>query len=150
MNNLQEIIKSIKKQNQLVQKAVGLSSLASIVDSIQKMNKVSVNLAGLGGISEIARNLAMQKEKFSAVSILSNSLTTQMATLQMPKNNFALSGLTSSLSQLAVQNKLVSDKLANLATSQLVVTGNLVQIAKTMQQSHLDQFNTLSVALQGI
>ncbi len=150
MNNLDEIIKSMQKQNQAVQNTVGLSGLTGIAKYIQHINKIKPNLTGLGGISEIARDMALQTEKYSKTSMLGSNLATQIASLQMPGNNFALSSLTSSLSQLALQDKLVSDKIANLATSQLAVTGSLAQIAQTIQQSHLNKFNTLNVALQGI
>jgi hypothetical protein len=151
MNNLDEIIKSMQKQNQAVQNTVGLSGSTGIAKYIQHINKIKPNLTGLGGISEIARDMALQTEKYSKASMLGSNLATQIASLQqMPRNNFALSSLTSSLSQLALQDKLVSDKIANLATSQLAVTGSLTQIAQTIQQSHLNKFNTLNVALQGI
>ena len=153
MNNLHEIIKLIQKQSQDIQNVVGLSGLNGLTElseSIKNMNKVSPNSIGLGGISEIAKSLITQKDKFNSQSILGSSIATQIALLQTPKNNFALAGLTSSLSQLAIQNKILSNKLASIATSQLAVTSNLTQIAMSVHQSHLNRFNTLNVAMQGI
>ncbi|QKX05358.1 SH3 domain-containing protein [Aquimarina sp. TRL1] len=150
MNNLNNIIKSIQKQNHAVPNTVGLSGLTSNTKYIQSMNKINSNLTGLGGISEIARDRVLQTERLSKNTMLGRNLAVQSASLQVPKNNFVLSGLISSLSQLKLKNKLVSDKLAGLVTSQLTVTGNLGQIAQTIQQSHLNKFNTLSVALQGV
>jgi len=147
MKNLQELTKSIKEHNETMRKVGGFSSLSSLVESMQKMNQINLDLTGLSGIFEVAREIAYQMEGYDTTS---KKLAAQMAAIQTSQNNFALSGLTSLLSQIARQNQLVSNKLADLGTSQLLVSHNLTKIAKSFNQSHLSQFNSLNIAFQGI
>lgn len=149
--NLQDIIKGIQKQNQTMQSAFGLNSLQAIAATIEKQNKAHFNLSGLNGLTDIARSISQQMKPFNATSmVLGNSIQAQLATIQYPKNQSALFGLTSTLADLAKSNQLASDRLSGFATSQLLLSNNLTAIAKTLSQSHLDKFNSIDIALQGI
>jgi len=149
--NLQDIIKEIKKQNQTMQSVFGLTSLQAIAATIEKQNKTHFNLSGLNGLTDIARSISQKMKPFNATSmVLGNSIQVQLAAIQYPKNQSALFGLTSTLEDLAKLNQLASERLSGFATSQLLLSNNLTAIAKTLSQSHLNKFNTIDIALQGI
>ena len=149
--NLQDIIKGIQKQNQTMQSAFGLNSLQGIAAAIEKQNKAQFNFSGLSGLTDIARTISQQMKPLNATSlVLGNSIQAQLAAIQYPKNHSALFGLTSTLAELAKTNQIASDRLSGFATSQLLLSKNLTEIAKTLSQSHLNKFNTIDIALQGI
>lgn len=149
--NLQDIIKEIKKQNQTMQSVFGLTSLQAIAATIEKENKTHFNLSGLNGLTDIARSISQKMKPFNATSmVLGNSIQVQLDAIQYPKNQSALFGLTSTLADLAKLNQLASERLSGFATSQLLLSNNLTAIAKTLSQSHLNKFNTIDIALQGI
>lgn len=149
--NLQDIIKGMQKQNQTMQNAFGLSSLQGIAAEIAKQNKAQFNLSALSGLNDIAKSISQQMKPFNASSILlGNSIQAQLATIQYPKNPSVLFGLTSTLVELAKTSQLASDRLSGFATSQLLLSNNLTTFAKTLSQSHLNQFNSIDIALQGI
>lgn len=151
MDTLQEMIKSIQKQNEKMQSAFGgLSSLQNLAETIRKQNETRFNLTGLNGITDIAKTLSHQMKFHSTSTIFESSIQTQLAAQQIPKNNLALFGLTSSLSDIALSNQLISDKLSGFASSQLYLSNSLTAMASTIQQSHLNSFNSLDIALQGI
>ena len=149
--NLQDIFKSMQKQNQTVQSAFGLNSLQAIAVALQNQNKTQLNLSGLSGLKDIAKTISQQIKPFNDASILlGNSLQTQLKAIQYPKNKSALFGLNSTLVELARTNQLVSEKLSSFATSQLLLSNNLTQFAEILSQSHLNKFNSFDIALQGI
>lgn len=149
--NLQDIIKAMQAQNQTMQSAFRLTSLQQIAAAIEKQSKPQFNLSGLSGLTDIARTISQQVKPFNATSaILGNSIQAQLASIQYPKNHSALFGLTSTLAELAKTNQLASERLSGFATSQLMLSNNLTAIAKTLSQSHLNKFNSIDIALQGI
>lgn len=151
MNTLQEYIQSINKQNQTMKSVFGHNPLQNLADAIKRHNQTNLALSGLSGITDIARSISQQMKQYNKSSILvGNTFKNQMSSLQIPKSNYAFMGLASSLSEIAKTNQLLSNKLAGFATSQLMVTNSLSEIVKSINQSHLSQFNSLSIALQGI
>lgn len=148
MNSLQETIKLMQKQNLKMKSAIGSNSMQILAEAIGKQNKISLNLAGVGGFMDVARSFSQQKNPFTMS--IENSLKTQLAALQIPKNNFALFGLASSLVGLEKTNQLASERLSGFLTSQLFLSNSLTEMAKKMQQSHLNIFNPFGVAIQGI
>ncbi len=151
VTNLQDIIKGIQKQNQAMQSTFGLTSLQAIAEMIEKQNKAQLNLSGLSGLKDIAKSISQKMKPFNATSMfLGNSIDKQLAAIQYPKNHSALFGLTSALADLSKSNQLASDRLSGFATSQLLLSSNLTAIAKTLSQSHLNKFNSIDIALQGI
>jgi len=147
MNSIEEYIKSINKPKESFN---NLFSLTSMVDSIQKMNQMKYDFSGLNGVTQIAKSLTTQKNHFNTIATLSNSIATQIEYAQELQNNFALSGLTSSLRQIATQNKSISDKFAGLVMSQLSISSSLAQLAQSVTQSHLNHFNAIDIAIRGI
>ena len=144
MNNLNDIIKAIQKQNETMQNISKLSSFNSLAESVAKMNQVNLHL---GGITDTARSISRQMKIYNSFSNdFASVLNNQLAMFNQP----ALFGFSSSLAQIAKQNQLVSERLAGFATSWIGVSNNLAEMAKIIDQSHLRQFNTLSVALQGL
>src|SRR5690606_19755202 len=116
-----------------------------------KQNQAHFNFSGLSGLTDIAKTISQQVKPFNATSmVLGNSIQAQLAAIQYPKNHSALFGLTSTLAELAKANQLVSDRLSGFATSQLLLSNNLIEIAKTLSQSHLNKFNSIDIVLQGI
>jgi uncharacterized protein YgiM (DUF1202 family) len=151
MTDLQDIIKGIQKQSQTMQSSFGLTSLQGIAAAIEKQNKAQFNLSALSGLNDIARTISQQMKPFNATSmVLGNSLQAQLVAIQYPKSHSALFGLTSTLAELAKTNQLASDRLSGFATSQLLLSNNLTSIANALSQSHLNKFNSIDIALQGI
>jgi hypothetical protein len=151
MNTLQELIKAMQKQNEQIQNSFGLKSLQRLAKAISEQSKLQNNLTGLSGLTDIAKSLSHQMKPFNASSaVLGNSLTAQMNAMQYPKNQNALLGLTSTLAEIAKTNQKLSDNLSGFASSQLFLSSNLAEIAKSLSQTHLDKFNGIDVALRGI
>ncbi|MFT6205766.1 MAG: hypothetical protein ACI9V1_001173 [Spirosomataceae bacterium] len=151
MTNLQDIIRTIQKQNNSIQGAFGLTSLQGIAAAIEKQNKVQFNFSGLNGLTDIAKAISHQMKPLNVASMaMGSGIQTQLAAIQYPKNHSALFGLTSILAELAKTNQLASERLSGFATSQLLLSNNLSSIAKTLSQSHLNKFNSIDIALQGI
>ena len=141
----------MQKQNQTMQNAFGLTSLQAIAAAVEKQNNAHFNLSGLGGLTDIAKSISQQMKPSNGTSmVLGNSIQAQIASIQYPKNHSILFGLTSTLVELAKTNQLASDKLSGFVTSQLLLSNNLTAIAKTLSQSHLNKFNSIDFALQGI
>jgi hypothetical protein len=87
---------------------------------------------------------------FDIASRAMGSSFAQLAAMQPPKHHSALFGLTSVLSEIGKSNQLLSNRLSSLTTNQLLLSSNLAAIAKSFDQSHLNKFNGLDIALQGI
>jgi hypothetical protein len=150
-SQLQEILKGIHKQNQISQSLIGLTSLQSVVAAIEKQNKIKLNLSGLNGITNIARSISQKIKPINTMSsVLGNSIQVQLDSIQYSKIKSPLFGLTSSLVELAKTNIIASEKLSSFATSQLILSNSLTEIAKTLSISHLDKFNSIDISLQGI
>ncbi len=151
MKDLQDIFKGIQKQNQTMKGALGLTSLQGIAAAMENQNIRQFDFSGLKGIQDIAKIISQQMKPLNpSLKILENSIPFQLRALQQQKNSFALSGLTFTLSELAKTNQLVSDRLSGFATSQLFLSNNLKEIARALDKSHLNKFNTFDIALQGI
>lgn len=135
-----------------MQSTLGLGSLKEIAAAIAKQQNKSVfNLSALSSITEIAKSISQQMKPFDATSVLwGGSVQAQLASIQYSKSYSAISGLTNALSQIEQTNQLAADRLSVFATSQLVLSTNLAAIARSINQSHLNQFNGLEIALQGI
>jgi hypothetical protein len=149
--NLLDLIKGIQSQNQTIQNAFGMTSLQGIALAIEKQNKTQFNLSGLSGLNDIAKSISQQMKPYNATSILlGNNIQTQLAAINYPKNHSALFGLTSTLVELAKTNQLASDRLSGFATSQLMLSNNLMAIAQSLSKSHLNNFNSIDIAVQSI
>lgn len=141
----------MQKQNLTMQGAFELTSFQGIAVALENQNKLQFNLSGLSGLTDIAKTISKQMQQLNAASkVLGNSIHIQFTEIQYPKNLSILSGLTSALAELAKTNQLVSERLSGFATSQLILSNNLTDIAETLGQSHLNKFNAFDIALQGI
>lgn len=137
-----------------IQNSLGSNSFKSIADSIRKSNEINLNLSGLSGIKNIAKSLAIQMKTSNdfnnSIGTIGKTLSSQFATLNIPKNNFALYGLSSHFAEISKNSQLIGQSLSNLASSQILLSNSLLEISKTLSESHLNQFNGLNVALQGL
>ncbi len=149
-NSLQDIIKGIEKQNQTMAGLFGLSSLKGLAKMLEQQKKTQLSFSGLRGLTDIARTISQQMKPLDIASMAISNSFAQIAAMQPPKHHSALFSLTSSLSEIAKSNQLLSDKLSSLTTNQLLLSNNLAAIAKSLDQSHLSKFNSLDIALQGI
>ncbi len=150
MSTLQEMINSMQKQREAITGATRFSPLQELAESIRQQQQ-SFNLTALIGITGIAKTLSHRMNPVSATSMaILNSMPAQLAAQQITYNKFALSSLTSSLSAIAKTNHLVSEHLSSLASSQLSLSSSMTAIALAMQESHLNRFNSIDIALQGI
>lgn len=137
-----------------IQNLLGSNSFKSIADSIRKSNEISLNLSGLGGIKDIAKSLAIQMKTSNdfnnSIGTIGKTLSSQFTDLNIPKNNFALYGLSSHFAEISKNSQSIGESLSNLASSQISLSNSLLEISKTLSKSHLNQFNGLNVALQGL
>lgn len=150
MTTLQDIIKGIEKQNQSTQGLFGLTSLQGLAKALEEQQKTQIAFSGLGGITDIVRQISQQMKPFEiATKTMGNSIA-HLAALQPPKHYSTLFGLTTSLTEIAKSNQLLSDRLSSLTVNQMLLSNNLAAIAKSFDNSHLNKFNSLDIALQGI
>lgn len=146
MNSLSELIKASQKQNAATQNVFGLDAFKGLAEAIKTQNTLASNLSGLHSLQEIAKAISKQIKSIDATGIaLGKSIQSQL-----PAYNKPLFSLTTSLSQIAKNNPLVSDRISSLASNQLLISSRLSEIGKAVNQSHLKTFNALDIALQGI
>jgi hypothetical protein len=128
-----------------------LASIAgSSVELYSEMQKLP-NLSAINGITNLTKQLAQQTKSHNQLSAVSGNITELFTAMEkLPKNNFAFSGLTSSLAQITVDNALLSNKISKIASSQLILSNNISEISRLFNNSHLNQFNGIEIALQGI
>jgi hypothetical protein len=128
-----------------------LASFAgSSVELYSEMQKMT-NLSAISGITNLTKQLAQQTKSQNKLSnVFGNNTELFTAMEKLPKNNFAFSGLTSSLAKLTMDNALLSNNISKIASSQLILSSNISQISKLINNSHLNQFNGIEIALQGI
>lgn len=151
MNSIQELIKAMQKQNEQIQNSFGLNSLQGLAKAISEQSKIQNNLTGLSGLTDIAKSISHQMKSFNTTTaVFGNSIAAQMKAMQYPKNQNTLLGLTFTLADIAKTNQKLSDNLSGFASSQLLLSSNLAEIAKSLSQTHLDKFNGIDVALRGI
>ena len=150
MTTLQEIIKGIEKQNQATKGLFGLTSLQGLAQVLEQQKKAQFSFSGLSGLTDIARTISQKVKPFDIASMTMGSSFAQLAAMQPSKQHSALFGLTSMLSEIGKSNQLLSNRLSSLTTNQLLLSNNLAAIAKSFDQSHLNKFNSLDIALQGI
>jgi hypothetical protein len=151
MNNLQELIKTLKKQNETIQGAFGPCSFQNLSAAITQSNQKLFDISGINNLTNIARTFTKQTKPIIVPTIpLDGILKTRLSDMQFHNNNSALFGLSSALSEIAKKNKSVADKLSGFSSSQLYLSNNLSQIAKGLNLSHLNNFNSLDIAIQGI
>lgn len=148
MNTLNDLLKSIQKQQASLNSLTGLGLVSQLVQSVQQRNDI-LNLSSVNAISNMASQLTKQYEIPSAATL---AMTSGMhAALKANQaNQFALKSLTSSLNELYKFRPEVSNSLAAITSSSLLRTSALDQIAKSVQNSHLNKFNSLSHVISGI
>ncbi len=149
-NSLKDIIKGIEKQNKTMDGLFGLSSLQGLAKMLEQQKKTQFSFSGLSGLTDIARTISQQMKPLDIASMSLGSSLAQIAAIQPPIHHSALFGLASTLSEIAKSNQLLSDRLSSFTTNQLLLSSNLAALAKSFDQSHLNKFNSLDIALQGI
>ena len=149
--NLKDLIKGMQKQNETLQSAFGLTSFQGIASAIEKQNKAHFNMSNMSSLTDIAKTISQQMTPLNTASILlGNSIQAQLSAIQYPKNNSALFGLSSTLLEFAKTNQLASERLSAFTSSQVQLSSNLTEIAKSLSQSNLNAFNSIDIAVQGI
>ncbi|WP_367770991.1 primase-like DNA-binding domain-containing protein [Flavobacterium sp. WC2421] len=137
-----------------IQNSFGSNSFKNLADSLRKSNEINLSLSGLGGITDIAKSVAIQMKTSSeftnSITTIGKTLSSQFVNLNIPKNNFALYGLSSHIAEISKNSQLIGQSFSNLASSQILLSNSLLEISKTLSKSHLNQFNSLNVALQGL
>ena len=148
--SIEDSIKSIQEQNQTISRALGLYSLSG-TSAIEKLYEMQSSRNGINSLTNIAKEIYKKIEPLNAsATILANSLGKQLEAMQSTQNSVAFRGLSSVLSELGEKNIYVSNLLSGFASSQIHLSNNLKTIADTLGQSHLNKFNSLNIALQGI
>lgn len=138
-------------QEQSRQLNSAMMPLKSFAEIAQKQSQLQsqFDLSGLSSISHLAKSFSQQLKPSMAETLLRNDFTSSIKPL-ISANNFALNSLSTSLSAIAKENLLISQKISNYASSQLILSNNLSKIALMFDNSHLKQFNSLQIAIQGI
>jgi len=150
MSTIEELMKSMRKQNQILKGNSGLSSFQNLVNSFREQKYKTTYPLGLSAITSSTKSISQFLKPANSLSeVMGKNIISLAAANQFPKNNFAWS-LSTSLMEIAKHNQLLSDKLSSYASSQLFLSNNLAQIAKAMNQSHLNKFNSFEIAIQGI
>lgn len=151
MESLQDIIRSIKKQNESIQSTFGLASLKDLAATIANQRQTQFNFSALSGLTDIAQVISQQiKPDNGIASFLGSSVQANLAAMEFVKHDIPFSGLTLTLAEIAKTSKLVSDQLSGFAASQIFLSSSLSEIAKQLNQSHLSKFNSINFAVQGI
>lgn len=150
MTTLQDIIKGIEKQNRTTSGLFDLTSLQGLTKALEQQKKTQIAFSGLNGLTDVARTISQQMKPLDIATKTLGSSLVQLAAMQSNEQHSALFGLTSSLSEIAKSNQLLSDRLSSLTANQLLLSSNLTAIAKSFDHSHLNKFNGLDIALQGI
>lgn len=151
MYTLQDIIRSMNKQNESVQSAFGLSSLQGLAATIANQGQTQINFSALSGLTGIAQAISQQiKPNNGIASFLGSSVQTHLAAIEFSKYDIPFSSLTSTLAEIAKKSRLVSEQLSGFATSQIFLSSSLSEIAKQLDQLHLSKFNSINFAVQGI
>lgn len=147
MDSFLKLSKQIQDQSRTVNLVHNpLKGLSGIL-STQNMLQTNYNLSGLSSISELAKSFSQTKILLPKNSKL---LTTEFKS-NFPENHlYSLSNLTESISKIAEYNPVFSDKLSSLATSQLVLSNSLAKTVSIFNDSHLNEFNSLQIAISGL
>lgn len=147
MDSFLNLSKQIQKQSELINSTLApLKELSGIL-ATQTQLQANYNLSGMNNISNFAKSFS--QSMLSSIKVNETIFKNNFKSI-FPENNYALNGLTQSLSQIAMHNKVFSEKLSNYATSQLVLSNNLNIVASIFKDSHLQQFNSIQVAIQGL
>lgn len=150
MDKFHDIIKTLQKQNEIRQSALGLASLQNLAAAVAKQNQ-HYDFAGISGLTEIAKAYSKQMKPFNLTkNLIDENVLGKLAEIQKANMAYPLSNLASTLADLAKKNQLVSNNLSAFATSQIFSSSNLTKIAKALSHSHLSKFNSLDIALKGI
>lgn len=147
--NTVDLLKKIENQNQTVLRAFRPGLSPGVMAVIEK-NRSLTNFSSLSNISNITKSISQQLRSFDTSMLLGHGIQSQIAALQFPKNYASLFGLNSVLTQIAKTNQLIPERLSDLLASQFSVSNNLAAFATTLNQSHLNKFNSIQIALQGI
>ncbi|NQY11392.1 MAG: hypothetical protein HRT71_17990 [Flavobacteriales bacterium] len=132
---------------------LGQNSFHSLYERMNQSYS-TMSLQGLGGINEIAKSIAkhmkpIDKGSLAAISSIGANVS-KLIGQQNVTSPFAFGNLSTHLSSIYNHNPKLSNTIAGMASSQLFLTRNLEQIAKSVENSHLNNFNSLNVAIQGI
>lgn len=114
----------------------------------EQVKQINVSLGSSSGISDLARTILLH---YKPLSISEALYTSTLPGFQMPEtytNNFAFKDLSHSLYEIAKLNPSISEKLSNFAASQIALSSELSNFAKVFNQTHLQEFNSLSIAIQ--
>jgi len=150
MNTLQSLIKTIENKNDSLQGLYGLSSLQGLAYALEEQQKAQIAISGISGLIDIAKQISQQ---IKPIDITARSVAGNLALLvaiKPPKQYSALLSLTSTLTDIAKTNQVLSDSLSSLAANQLILSNNLSEIAKSIDYSHLNEFNSIEISLQGV
>jgi len=172
MGSIQSLSKALDISNQFKEKPSVYSSIASLTQSFAKQtNPYNQNIAGImgnnlelfskmqktnnlsaiTGITNLTKHLAFEKKPYNPISaVLGNNLDLYKAMDKLPKNNFPLSALTSSLAQLSKRNDFLSNSISDVVSSQLLLSNSLAGITKLVSNSHLNKFNVIEAAILGV
>lgn len=123
----------------------------SIISNIGASN-LSQNvpdISSIGNLANLTKQFALSNKNTN--HLVSSNISELLKGIgEIPKHNFALSGIASSIALLSENNKLLANNITKVASSQLLLSNNISEMTKHFKNSHLQQFNGLSMALQSV
>ncbi|PZX59393.1 hypothetical protein LX80_02867 [Hydrotalea sandarakina] len=150
MDTFHDIMKTLQKQNEIRQSALGLASIQNLAAAVAKQKQL-YDFAGISGLTEIAKAYSKQIKPFSVTkNLIDESVLAKLSAIQKATETSPLANLSSTLAELARKNQIASNNLSAFATSQIYSSNNLTQIAKALSQTHLSKFNSIDVAIKGL
>ena len=145
MNTLYDIASSLQKRFATESAYSKLSLVDQIASSFHNRNAM-MNLSTVNAVSSIAAQMSRQ---FEPKNNIAAALTSSMQEFSY-ENQFAFRSISASLSELNKYNPRVSDSLAGIVNSNLFMTSAVSQLARIVHNSHLNKFDSLSVAINNI
>ena len=144
------ILKAMRKQNQIMKATTGLGSIHNIKNNLSLYNYKASYPVGLSAVLNSTKSLSQFLKPVNSLnSMLGNNLKSHLS-LYKYSNSYFSKSLSSSLSNIIKNNQTLSNSLFNYSSTQLQLSNNLIQIAKAMNYPHLNKFNSLNIALQGV
>jgi hypothetical protein len=156
MNTLEQLIKSLGQSQQKIGLPHKLDLGLKAVPFNKNFNHQVSLLNGLSGISNLSKSIALQNRKWDKSSLLLGqqmsmgigAALAKQGTLNKVSNPF--SQLSGSIDVISKYNSQLSSQISYFTSTQLKLTNSLIGISKIFSDSHLQKFNSLSLAINGI
>ena len=152
MSTLEQLLKSIKQQNEVLRDPVGLGSMHQMLKSMNWIKDIQQPYRNMGWVTEIAESIARQTDHVKvAQAVIFPKVSDFINAHEVPQVDRSVFALGSSILELSKINAKASANLAGFASSQALVSSSLHDWARVIDSAkHLKTFNTFDFALSGL